>query len=202
MFRRSHPLLVLGFVAGILVGGAKEATAADPAIFVRDLGDSAIKILDTTMTVRQTQFRQLFEADFDVKRCAQLALGRYWRIATPEQRRQFVNLFEDYVVIGYSYRLGSLRGLIFKVLDSRTTPEGFSVRSEMTSVNDTTPVRVDWLLIPSGHSYKVTDVVVEGISMAVTLRSEFTSVIIENGGRLDRLFALMRQKNASNVATR
>ena len=201
MLYRSHPLLVFGLLVGIFAGGATEAVAADPAIFIRDVGDEAIKILDTTMSVRQTRFRQLFDESFDVERCARFALGRYWRVATPEQHRQFVKLFEDYIVAGYSYRLGSLHGLIFKVVGSRIAPEGFIVRSEMTSVNDLTPVKVDWALIPSGRSYKITDVVVEGISMEVTMRSEFASIIDHNGERLDRLFALMRDKNASNLVS-
>jgi phospholipid transport system substrate-binding protein len=202
MSRRAHPLLVLGFVAGMLAGGAKGVAAADPALFIRDLGDRAIEVLGTTMAVRQERFRQLFEQDFDIARCAKLALGRYWRIATPEQRQEFVKLYEDYIIVGYSYRLASLSGEVFKVLGSRTTPEGFAVRSEVRGAHDATAVTVDWLLVPSGDSFRVTDVVVEGISMAITQRSEFASVIARNGGQLDRLFALMQAKNAGNLASR
>ncbi len=201
MSRRFHPLLVLGFVAGMLAGGAKGVAAADPALFIRDLGDRAIAVLGSAMAVRQERFRRLFEEDFDIARCARLALGRYWRIATPEQQRQFVKLYEDYIVVGYSYRLAGLNGETFKVLGSRTTPEGFTVRSEVTGPRQTTPVTIDWLLVPAGVSYKVADVVVEGISMAITQRSEFASVIARNGGQLDRLLVLMREKNASNLAS-
>ena len=202
MSRRSNALLVLGLIAGLLAGGAKGAAAADPALFIRDLGDRAIQVLGSALAVRQERFRQLFEQDFDIARCARLALGRYWRTATPEQQREFVKLYEDYIVVGYSYRLASLNGEVFKVVGSRTTPEGFSVRSEVTSPQQTTPITVDWLLIPSGDSFRVADVVVEGISMAITQRSEFASVIVRNGGQLDPLLALMREKTTSNLASR
>jgi phospholipid transport system substrate-binding protein len=202
MPRRSHPLVVLGFLAGLLAGGAKGVAAADPAVFIRNLGDRAIEVLGSAIAVRQARFRQLFEEDFDIERCARLALGRYWRLATPEQRRQFVRLYEDYIVVGYSYRLAGLSGEVFKVLGSRQTPEGFSVRSEVTSPHDTSALTIDWLLVPSGDSYKVADVVVDGISMAITQRSEFASVIVRNGGQLEHLLALMREKNAANLASR
>jgi phospholipid transport system substrate-binding protein len=202
MSRRSHVLLVLGLIAGLLAGEAKGAAAADPELFIHDLGDRAIQVLGSALAVRQDRFRQLFEQDFDIARCARLALGRYWRTATPEQQREFVKLYEDYIVVGYSYRLASLNGEVFKVLGSRRTPEGFTVRSAVTSPQQTTPITVDWLLIPSGDSFRVADVVVEGISMAITQRSEFASVIVRNGGQLDPLLALMREKTTSNLASR
>ncbi len=199
---RVRPMIVLALLVGVLAGGIRDAAAADPAGFIRDLGDRAIAVLGSTMAVRQARFRELFEQDFDIPRCAQLVLGRYWHAATPEQRQEFVRLYEDYIVVGYSYRLASLNGESLTVLGSRATPEGFVVKSEVKGDHDTSPVSVDWVLVPSGASFRVTDVVVEGISMAITQRSEFASVIARNGGRFDRLLALMREKNAANLIVR
>jgi phospholipid transport system substrate-binding protein len=61
----------------------------------------------------------------------------------------------------------------------------------------TSPLNVEWRLVPDNGAYKIDDVIVEGISMGVTQRSEFASVIQRNGGQLRSLIALMREKTAA-----
>ena len=58
-------------------------------------------------------------------------------------------------------------------------------------------MRIDWRLVPDNGTYKISDVIVEGVSMAVTQRSEFASVVQRNGGQLRGLIAMMREKTAS-----
>jgi hypothetical protein len=53
-----------------------------------------------------------------------------------------------------------------------------------------------WLVNDNG-AYKINDVIIEGISMAVTQRSEFASVVQRNGGQVRGLIVLMREKTAS-----
>jgi phospholipid transport system substrate-binding protein len=65
------------------------------------------------------------------------------------------------------------------------------------SPGSTAAVRIDWRLVNNNGAYKINDVIVEGISMAVTQRSEFASIVQRNGGQVRSLIALMRQKTAS-----
>jgi phospholipid transport system substrate-binding protein len=65
------------------------------------------------------------------------------------------------------------------------------------SPGGTAAVRIDWRLVNNNGAYKINDVIVEGISMAVTQRSEFASIVQRNGGQVRSLIALMRQKTAS-----
>ena len=58
-------------------------------------------------------------------------------------------------------------------------------------------MRIDWRLVADNGAYKVNDMIVEGISMAVTQRSEFASVVQRNGGQIRGLIAMMREKTAS-----
>ena len=53
---------------------------------------------------------------------------------------------------------------------------------------------VDWYLIDRGGSHKITDVYVGGVSMKVTQRDEFASIIQRNGGHVGALIAQLRQK--------
>ena len=167
----------------------RSAATDDPTSFVGDLGSRALaqSPSEDTAEARQERFRQLFRQYFDVEACARSALGPYWLKATALQRREFVGLYEDYVVIGYSAALHALGGESFKVLGSQPD-KGRVVVTSRIQINDAAPIRVDWQLNPTDNGYKVTDVIVNGISMASTQHSDLASVIQRN-----RVVPIVRQ---------
>jgi phospholipid transport system substrate-binding protein len=121
-------------------------------------------------------------------------LGRYWRQASAAEQQEFLRLFEDYVVYVYSARLSDFSGETFKVRSSRTDQDAVIVSTDIFSPRATAPLKVDWRLVNDNGAYKIADVVVEGVSLMVTERSEFASVIERHGGQVDRLLALMQKK--------
>jgi len=184
-----------------IIGGAPRTLAAtvDPTSFVRDLASRALAQLpnEDEAAARQERFRQLFRQYFDVEACARSALGLYWLKATALQRQEFVGLYEDYVVIAYSTALRSLGGESFKVLGSQPD-KGRVIVTSRIEINDAAPIRVDWQLNPTNRGYKVTDLIVNGISMASAQHSDLVSVIQRNNGHVPALLVAMREKNASN----
>jgi ABC-type transporter MlaC component len=194
-----------------LTGDAPKSLAAsdDPASFVGDLGRRALAPMpnEDTATARQERFRQLFRQYFDVEACARSALGPYWLKATALQRQEFVGLYEDYVVIAYSTALRSLGGESFKVLGSRPDQKQVSDKKQVMvtsriQINGAAPISVDWQLNPTNYGYKVTDLIVNGISMASAQHSDLVSVIQRNNGHLPALLIALREKNASNGIVR
>jgi phospholipid transport system substrate-binding protein len=204
MIRR--PLLLSAFILlSSFVWGAPGtlAAAVDPTSFVSDLASRALAQLpnEDTATARQERFRQLFRQYFDVEACARAALGPYWLKATALQRQEFVGLYEDYVVIGYSKALRTLGGDSFTVLGTQLDKERIIVTSRI-QISDAAPIRVDWQLSKTNRGYKVIDVIVNGISMASTQHSDLVSVIQRNDGHMPALLVAMREKNASNGVLR
>jgi phospholipid transport system substrate-binding protein len=179
------------------------AATNDPASVVGDLGGGAIAAMQSgdTAAAKQEGFRELFRQYFDVEVSARVALGTYWRAATALQRQEFVGLYEDYVVVGYSTALRALGGASFDVLGSRSDREGVIVSSRIR-MNGGAQIRVDWRLNPTNHGYKVTDVIVNGISTASTQHSDLVSVIQRNNGHMPSLLIAMREKNLSNGIVR
>ena len=181
---------------GVLISGGPAATAADPAAVITSLGNQALELLGNSVDpkLRVARFRQLFSEDFDVPGIARFVLGRYWRVATEPQQQEFVKLFADYIALAYSNRLAEYSGETLHVTGIRPAPDGSVVSSEIVRPNGAPPAKVDWLLTPHDGAYKISDVVVEGVSMAVTQRSEFASVIQRNGGQVQALITALRQK--------
>jgi len=133
-------------------------------------------------------------------------LGRYWWLASPAQQQEFLALFENNIVQTFSGRLSQYveSGDAPRVTGSKLDPEGVVVSSQINLANGggpragghgatVLPIRVDWHLTEQNGSYKISDVVVDGISMAVTQRTEFTSAIDRQGGQVQSLLTTLRQ---------
>ncbi|MBV9965879.1 MAG: ABC transporter substrate-binding protein [Alphaproteobacteria bacterium] len=197
MTRRSPAIAVLVLLIGLIAAAPREAAAQDPGAFVADLGHQAIQVLGPNVSQAQriARFRQLFRDDFDVPGIGQFVLGRYWRVATPAEQQEFLQLFQEYIVQSYAARLGEYGGEQFRVIGSRPAGNETVVTSEIDGPSSR--VLVDWYLVDRGGRPRISDVYVGGISMKVTQRDEFASVIQRSGGRVDALLAQLRQRLAA-----
>jgi phospholipid transport system substrate-binding protein len=198
MTRRFFLTAAFALIAGVLLPAMLSA-ASDPAAVINNLGNRALEVLgkNATPAQRVARFHELFREDFDVPGIARFVLGRYWKTATPEQQGEFTRLFEDYIALVYSSQLSAYSGETLKVIGSRADPEGAVVASEIIRPSGAPPVKVEWHLTDQHGTYKIRDVAVDGISMAVTQRSEFASVIQRNGGQVQGLIAMLREKTGN-----
>jgi len=176
----------------------RQASAQDARAFVGTLGREAIEVLGPHIPPAQrlARFRELFRNDFDIPGIGRFVLGRYWRIATPQEQQEFLGLFQEYIVRAYSTRLSAYGGEPFRVTGSRANGEETIVASQIIR-SDGSRIVVDWYLLNGGGRFKITDVYVGGVSMKVTQRDEFASVIQRSGGHVAGLIAQLRQKLAS-----
>ena len=188
-------LLLIGLLS---VAPPRQAAAQDARTFVATLGQQAIQVLGPRVPEAQrvARFRELFRNDFDLAGIGQFVLGRYWRVATPQEQQDFLGLFHEYLVRAYSARLGQYSGEQFQVLTARQYGAETIVSSQILR-HGGAPVQVDWYLINGGGRFLITDVYVGGISMKVTQRDEFSAVIQRSGGRVAGLLAELRQKLAA-----
>jgi len=192
--------LALGFAAAVVTAALPTGAGAvpsNPESLINDLGSKTISLLQQKQLAeadREKQFRSLLHEGFDMGQMSRFVLGPYWRTASDQQRQEFVKLFEDYIVTAYSGRFSQYSGEQFKVVGSRQEGDGALVNSQILRANGGPPIKVDWRVGKEGADFKIDDVVVEGVSLLVTQRQEFASVIQRNGGQLDALLKLMREK--------
>ena len=192
----------LVIVSASLAAGSN-AVAADAGVFMNELWGRTVEVLSKKIpsAERLARFRQLYQAAFDGPGIARFVLGRYWRSASEQEQQEFSKLFEDYVVFVYGTRLSNFSGEKFKIRGSRTDESGTIVSTDVISPNGDAPIKVDWRLITDHGVFKINDVIIEGISMLVTQRSEFASVIQRHGGQVGELLAMMRERTKTASAT-
>jgi len=201
MIRRSLLTGLFVVMATPCLAAPPMVNPADAVAFMNRLWDRAVEVLNNKSdpNIRQARFRQLFHDDFDCPGIARFVLGRYWRSASEDEQKEFVQAFENYVVLVYTARLSNFGGQTFKVRGSRSDGDGVIVSTEVLTPGGTSPLHIDWRLVTDNGAYKINDVIVEGVSMMVTQRSEFASVVQRHGGQLRGLLTMMREKLASTA---
>ena len=185
-----------GMVA--LATPAGRALAADDAAsFVGQAADSVLALArDKGLSQHKfkERLRTIAEQDFDVPRIARFALGQYWRSASDTDRQEFVEAFEDYMVEVYATHFRQYNGANFKVVGQRAQGDTTMVTTEIAQASGQPPAKVIWQVAHQPNGYKITDVVIEGISQAITYREEFSSVIGLHGGQVSALTQQLREK--------
>jgi phospholipid transport system substrate-binding protein len=171
--------------------------------FIENLAEEAVNALTEpgiSREDREGRFRNLLSEHFAVNTIGQWVLGRYWRTATLEERKEFLKLFEDLLVITYVNRFQRYSGESLSVEKALVDDKsGDAVVFSQVNRPDGTPVvSVGWRLRSAGNSFKIVDVLVEGVSMGQTQRSEFSSVIRRHGGQVSGLLTEMRQRVKGN----
>ncbi|HEV2303431.1 MAG TPA: ABC transporter substrate-binding protein [Stellaceae bacterium] len=203
MTRRLVLAAAIIMLAAVQLPAPRASAAGDPAAMVQSLGNQTLTVLrrDVPPAERLARFRVLFHRYFDVPGIARFVLGRYWLSASPRQREQFVNLFDEYITAAYSDRLSKYGGETLRVTGSRPGPDGALVASEIVRPSGAPSIKVDWRITNEGGKPRISDVIVDGVSLAVTQRSEFASVIQRDGGQVSGLMQLMREKTASSAGS-
>jgi phospholipid transport system substrate-binding protein len=197
--RSIRSLLLRAVAITLVVSPGASATPSSAAVvetpveFISVLGNRGLEVIraPTSLSVKATYFRQMLREDFDLPDMCRFVLGRYWRIASRRQRREFRHLFQEDLLHFYGTRFSQYSGEGFLVTGSRTDPAGLVVTSRITR-SQGSPIEVEWRLSIRDGVYKVSDVVVGGVSMAVTQRSEFAAIIQRNGGQIEGLLATIR----------
>jgi phospholipid transport system substrate-binding protein len=169
--------------------------------FVRELADEAISNLTSpnlSTAERDKQFRLLLREKFDVNGMGKWVLGRYWRRATRTEKREYLVLFENLIVATYAKRFSAYTNESLKIIKVASRKQTqLLVFSHIERGSQQKPIRVDWRVDFSDGGYQVVDIVVEGVSMKQTQRSEFASVIRRDGGKVDSLLKALRDKTVT-----
>jgi phospholipid transport system substrate-binding protein len=193
--------------AGQTVGAS---TAASDTIskgafeFVQKTAERGLTFLSdpgSSKDQKKKEFRKLLDNSFDLETIGRFALGRYWNVASPAEKKEYQSLFRKMVVEMYANRFDEYKGQKFEAKTFRSIGNNDTlVTSVITPANGGADVQVDWRVRSKGGSYKIVDVLVAGVSMSVTQRSDFASVIQSGGGKVSVLIDYLRngKQTASN----
>jgi len=198
--RRALLAFILVAAASMAAPVARADEAADAAsaqIFIRTLADKALVLVNATDikdSVRADGFKTLFVDSFDIPDIGRFVLGRHWKGASPDQQKQFIQAFEDYTVLTWSTRFKDYSGVSLVVEGASPAEEGFIIVGSRIVRKQGDPLEVGWRVHQVDGRWRITDILIENVSMALTQRNDFAAAIQSSGGTVEGLLDTMHKK--------
>lgn len=191
-------------IAGLLcLIGVAQAEVLAPDILIRNTVDEVISIVKKDKDIQagdESKIVALVDAKvlphFDFERMTQLAVGRPWRTATPEQRKALVKEFRNMLVRTYTKVFSVYREQAVEVKPVKLAADA----TEATVLTTITkpgaqPIPVNYEMRKVESGWKAYDVFIEGVSMVMSYRGTFTTQIEQNG--IDGLIKTLAERNVS-----
>ncbi len=175
-----------------------EIDAAKAENFVKDVTNSGIEDIinaNVSQQVKDERFEKLFNKALDLNFIGQFVLGRYWRTATPQQKKDFIAVYRKLNIKTWSARFDEFKGKDFKFIG--TTPSNSKNQIFVNSTVDMgegEPAKVVWRVKQSADNFKIVDIIIENVSLAITARNEYTAFIKNHNGDIDALIANLKEK--------
>jgi phospholipid transport system substrate-binding protein len=190
-------LALVALLAGGGAGSARAAVSADAArALIVGVGVEVLAVLRNPDLAPPQKFDllvELLDGPIDLDLIARLILGRHWRTASEAQQAEYLELFRAFALDNLASKLQVYDGQDFEVVGSQSVNERDALVQSLVSGAGQQPLKVDWRVRERGDGNLVAiDVIIEGISLIVTQRSEFSAVIERSG--MDGLLAELRQR--------
>ena len=163
-------------------------------------GDKSIQSGDISKITQLVNEKILPYTDF--RRTTQLAMGRNWRTATPEQQQQVIEQFKTLLIRTYSGALGQVRDQQIQYKPFRANPDDTDVVVRSTVMNGGQPIELDYRLYKTPQGWRVYDINVLGAWLIQAYQQQFQEKIQQGG--VDGLIQFLTQRNqqlASGKAT-
>jgi len=187
-------LLIRTMILGLalsLVMGTSGAWAAQPTQVVKEVIENALNVLNNpsyTKEQKRRKVKSIVDPHFDYREMAKLSLGPTWHSINAGQRNEFVHLFSQLLEASYADKIVKYAQRV-KIDYVSEVPMGnrAEVRTMVVKPNDRIPL--SYRLLSEDGTWKVYDVIIEGVSLVNNYRSQFRRIIHQHSyaGLVQRL---------------
>lgn len=191
---------ILSLLAGVFALSA-HAAELPPDILAKNTTQEVLGILKSDKDIQSGNVKKAYELveakvlpHFDFNRMTQLAVGKYWNAASPQQKQALVKEFRSLLVRTYASSLTefSNQTVEFKPLNMRPEDTQVTVKTEIKQPGGK-PIPIDYEMYKTDFGWKVFDVAIDGVSLVINYRSSFANTIRQSG--IDGLIATLEAKS-------
>ncbi|MBK1662372.1 MlaC/ttg2D family ABC transporter substrate-binding protein [Paracraurococcus ruber] len=193
--------LLLGVALGAPLAAAMPARAQQDigraASFIQATGQELVAAINDTRAdaaTRRQRVAAVLRRAVDIEGVGRFILGRWWRQASAAEQQEYMKLFEETLIRNLSARFGEYQGVRFSLGRSQQRTEDDVLVNTIIERPNSAPFALDWRVGDVNGQPKVVDVIAEGTSLRLTQRSEYSSVIQQNGGRVAALLDAMKRQ--------
>ncbi len=173
-----------------------ETDLAQAAAFIKRTGQEMATLIGGAPTVaeKRRRLQPFIDRVVDVDGVARFCLGRHWRRATEAQQETFVRLFHAVLLNNVVARMGDYQHTEMRVIIGQ--PEAHEDGIHVPTILERTgnpPVRVTWIVRQDGEP-RIVDVMAEGTSLRLTVRSDYNAFLARHGDNIDALIDALREQ--------
>jgi phospholipid transport system substrate-binding protein len=177
---------------------ARADSATDQAMaFVTKAGNDLINVVNGpgSAAAKATALQAVIDRAVDISGVARFCLGRFWRTATPEQQKDYLELFHRSLVVNITGKVGEYQGVTISYSKAVAREDGVAVSSIVTRPNQA-PSKVDWLVSTESGAPRIVDVIAEGTSLRLTQRNDYAAYMSRNGNSVAALIDALKKQAA------
>jgi phospholipid transport system substrate-binding protein len=167
-----------------------------PENFIKNVGEKIIGLLKEKILPledRKNKFGLIIDEYFDIETIGKFTLGHLRRQIQPHNLNEYIKCMRNYIIDMYAKQFDHYGNESFKVLSTMTNQQGgFTVKSEVMRENIEKPLSVYWQVFMTNRGMKVTDIIVNGVSMSLTHRTEFSGIWTKSGKGFEGLMDHLR----------
>jgi len=191
-------LAATAFAAFVIIPGASAPASAavvanqDAATFVATLGTDALGVLKTgNKGAVRAKFRELLSQHFAIDAIGDRLIRRWQGQITPAQKAAYKAAIPNFIIGTYSDNLYDYANASMKVIRTNPAGSGFNVTTQVQKPG-AQPITAVWSVAQLGGTFKVTNLTVANINLAVTQGQDFDAIIQRKG--IDGLIAMMKAR--------
>ena len=166
-------------------------------VFVQSTVNRASQVLSKNISKEDkiNELKIIAKETVDIKGVGFYSLGSVRKDLNEKEKRQYLDLFEDYFLKSFSSRLSEYTNPKIEVQGKEVLNENYTiVNSLLISTSERPQVKIDWRIYTKNQDNPlIRDLIIEGLSLARTQKEEFSSIINSNDGDINALFKTLEE---------
>jgi len=192
--KKSLLFFSLVLLSGSVFSGEQEAATAKQV--VETFQDQLITVMKVGKQAGYAgRYDKLYDAvakSHDLEKIARIVVGKEWEKLTQEQQQTLVDVFRKFSVASYAHNFKAYDGESFVFDSVEETGKGGVVVHSLLKIPDEKDVKFDYMLKENGNTWRIINIIANGVSDLALKRTEYTSVLQREG--FDALIAKINEK--------
>ncbi len=166
-------------------------------VFVQSTVNRASQVLSKNISKEDkiNELKIIAKETVDIRGVGFYSLGSVRKNLNEKEKKQYLDLFEDYFLKSFSSRLSEYTNPKIEVQGKEVLNENYTiVNSLLISTSERPQVKIDWRIYTKNQDNPlIRDLIIEGLSLARTQKEEFSSIINSNDGDINALFKTLKE---------
>ena len=166
-----------------------------PEIFVQSTVNRASKVLSENISKAEkiNELKNIAKETVDIRGIGFYTLGSTRKNLNDEQKKNYIEIFEQYFLKSFSSRLAEYTNPEIDVLGKEILSQNYTiVKSLLKGTSERPEVKIYWRIYTKDPEKPlIRDLIIEGLSLARTQKEEFNSIIVNNNNNIEALFEVL-----------